>query len=375
MSMTGPAAVLLLRAHTGSSAPGAILTAAGGLSGAAGGPLWGRLVDRKGAGLPLILTGLLQGLCLMGIVITARHGAVALPVALGIIGGAATPPVTPTLRRWLGTLPVEMHATAMGMEAVSIEAVFLIGPSLVGLTVAVAGPSVALLVAAGAVAVGGVAVAVLGRTPVTPPRSRGTPHAADTGSLLRLRALRAVIGAEFLQVAAFAVTEVAIVTAAARDGRAALGGIILAVWACSSGIGGLLTTSLWRRPTAGQRFVIASACMAAGLLLLSASSNPLLLLGLVIPAGLAIAPANAAGAAILASAVPAERQAEAFAWGSAMAAPGGAAIGYAAGGGLVQAAPLAVSTLTAGALASIAAVIAVGYRRSYPQPGAGGSTP
>src|SRR5437868_12435645 len=138
--MTGLAILLLLQQSSRSFAVAGATTGCyvAGLSLIA--PGLGRLIDRNGPRLVVAICGALFPAALVALVYGAASNApAALILLLALIAGGCFPPITACMRTFLRRRLGEQHllATAYSLESVLIELMFIVGPLLVALFVAV----------------------------------------------------------------------------------------------------------------------------------------------------------------------------------------------------------------------------------------------
>src|SRR4051812_6017194 len=134
LSMVGLGCVLLVASETGSYGLGGAIAAVGAVTTALAGPVIGRLADTRGQRrvlLPVLLIFVVSGLAFL---VAIRHGWPLWTVfpAAGI-SGACIPPVSSMIRvRWTHLLRGSHRLpTALAMESVVDEFVFIVGPVLV----------------------------------------------------------------------------------------------------------------------------------------------------------------------------------------------------------------------------------------------------
>ncbi len=344
---------------SGSFAAAGVVTCAYGLAVSIGGPLLGRLVDRRGQTL-VLLASAGAGAALLGVIAIVPAGtplAVLVALASGI--GLATPPVGACLRSQLSSLLPDPGAAraAFAFEASVVELTWVAGPPLV-LGVGALWSTGAALAAGGLVLL--VATVAFAAQP-NPRTWRPAPaEGRRRGGALRTPAMRTLIAILLLVGVLLGADEVA-VTAAAKtlDGTTAAAPL-LALWGVGSLTGGLLITRSGggARTAAGLALILAA--LAAGHLALIPASGGIVSLGAVLlVAGAAIAPAEASANAMVDDAAPPGMTTEAFAW-LASAIEIGAALGAAASGTLIdRAGPTAAFALGggAGALAVLVTVM------------------
>src|SRR4051812_32836458 len=186
IGINGLATVLFLREQAGSFALAGAAAGAGALGTALAAPLAARLVDRLGpralVALAVVHSGGLIGLLALGF---ASAPAAAI-VAVALVAGAAFPTTSSLLRalfpRLLGDDPVLVRG-AYALDSVLTEVLFLVGPLITALLVALVEPAAALVVSAV-----GVTAGTIGFTAALP-----SPERAEVGSPSpgRLGALRA----------------------------------------------------------------------------------------------------------------------------------------------------------------------------------------
>jgi MFS family permease len=347
---------------SGSFADAGVVTGAYALALGIGGPLLGRLVDRRGQTLVLLVSaGAAAGL-LVAIAIVPPGTPLAVLVALASGIGLAEPPVGACLRTQLSSLlpdPGTVRA-AFAFEATVVELTWIAGPPLV-LGVGVLWSTGAVLAAGGLVllvATGAFAAQPASRT------WRPTPAAGRRrGGALRTPAMRTLIAVLVLVGVLLGADEVAVTAAAkALDGTTAAAPL-LALWGVGSFAGGLLITRLGGGARTAAGLAVVLAALTAGHLALIPASGGLLSLGAVLLlAGAAIAPAEASVYAMVDDAAPPGTTTEAFAWLASAMAVGGA-LGAAASGTLIdRVGPTAAFALAGGAGALAVLVTALRTR-------------
>jgi MFS family permease len=159
MAMLSIALLVHVRHLTGSFATAGIVAGAFAVSLGVGGPLLGRLVDRRGQTKVLLASALVAGAALAGTAALPARAPLALLLALAVVLGLGMPPVDACLRAILPAIIRDREAlrAAYAAESAAIELTWIVGPPLV-LFVGVAWSTSAALVVAGAVLVAGTAV-------------------------------------------------------------------------------------------------------------------------------------------------------------------------------------------------------------------------
>lgn len=339
--------VLFLVAQTGSFAAAGAVAASAALAAALGGPLLGRIIDRRGQTAVLLAAVAVHTVGLFALVAVGRADAPVVVLAvLAALTGAATPPLSPCLRALWPVVLDDRSAvrTALALDALVIEAVFIGGPLAVAVIVAIASPSTGLLVAAVLALAGTLLFAMQ-----PPSRNwRGSARRGRGPSPLMAAGIRTLlIGACGLGVV-FGALEVALPAFGAERGQPGIAGVALAAIAAGSLVGGLvygartggIPTGASQSSAGGAKDVrplylalIVALPLAVGLLLLADSVLALLLLAPV--AGLAIAPLTAAENELAGTVAPPGTVTEAYAW-MLTALVGGLAAGNALAGALVE---------------------------------------
>ncbi|HWT22144.1 MAG TPA: MFS transporter, partial [Solirubrobacteraceae bacterium] len=301
------------------------------------GPQTSRLADRLGQTRVLLPQLAVHVLALGALVASAGgNGAGPLLVAIAVAAGASQPQVGAFARaRWTALLPDEDRLrTALAVESLIEEAVFIVGPVVVTVLATAIAPAAGLLTAIGVV-VAGCLLFVAQRT--TEPR----PHAADGGHVPHASALRSrglvVVVAVFLGMGAvFGLVEVSIVAFAREHGDPGATGPMLGLWATGSLLSGIAYGAIaWRAP-AHRRFLVAVGAFALGTILIAGATESLAVMTVALfVAGLANAPTLITGNTLVPAVVPRHAVTEAYTWLS-VTLFAGMAVGSAAAGALID---------------------------------------
>lgn len=160
ISMAPLSILLLVQDARGTYSLAGLVTGAFALGSAAGTPLWGRMMDRLGQ-IPVLLPTSLTSAGLLVALSLATVWSAPTPtlVALSMLAGLTYPPMSPAMRaawRVIFSDPASRRV-AFALDATSVELIFVGGPLLVSLLLAVAVPVVPLLATAALMAVGGTA--------------------------------------------------------------------------------------------------------------------------------------------------------------------------------------------------------------------------
>jgi predicted MFS family arabinose efflux permease len=356
--------VLLVRAAGDSYAIVGVVVAALSIASAVSSPVVGRLIDRAGLTRVLLPLAVLFPLSVGALVLLAhRHAAPVVLAACAAAAGATVPPIGASIRMlWPSMLPhQDLRDTAFALEAWLQELSFVFGPVLVGGIAALSSPAVGELAAGGLTFVGTVWFAL------TPPAQAASEN-LHTGPRSRRGALgshgvRTVIMTCVALGVSFGVVEVAMPAFAEVHATRAEGGIILACFAGGSLIGGFWAGTRPAPLRPELRFALMLGVLGLTLVppLLAPSLTVMCLLMLV--AGMPIAPAVAASYGLVDRLAVAGTSTEAFAWLTTAIVTGMSAGTFAGGIVIERGGPIWALAL-AGPASLVAALIALGRRRS-----------
>jgi hypothetical protein len=288
-------------------------------------------------------------------------------VVVGVVAGATVPPTSSVQRTlWPALLGDrdELRQAAFALDSVGIELLFIAGPLLTGVIAAAASPEVALAVSAVAVLTGTVAFVAQPIVRHGAAGIRGGPH--RLGSALRSPGVLTLVLASVPPGIGLGMCEVALPGFAYDHGAAQRAGLVLAVWAGGSALGGVIYGAI-RRPPLQLVHIAVSMLLPLSLLPLALAPSLAVMAVLVVPAGMFIAPLLATRNELIGWVAPADARTEAYSWPQT-AFVGGIAIGSALAGGLVEAAGASPAFLVAGAIASFGAVIVVARRHTVAAP-------
>jgi MFS family permease len=338
IAMIGLALLFYVQRSTGSFAVAGVVSASALIGVAVGSVLQGRLIDRFGATRPLLAMSMLFAAVVTVAVAAVEHGASApVLVALAMAVGLSQPMVGPSSRAlWGRLLPAgPVRNAGYAYEAISMEVFFILGPGLAGL-LSLSGwwSGTGVVVGAVSMIAGAVAFALT-------PAVRGWGPASDRSHLGLLGAVTSP-GMRTVAVAAFGFgitigfVEVAVPAAATLAGQAAMGGVLLSLWAVSSVAAGVVYgVRPWPRPL----HLRLPALLLGFSLLLPLLAVPSGLAGLALAlliVGTLIAPQATTHSTTIDVVAPAGTSAEAFGW-VITAITLGLAAGQSASGTIVEA--------------------------------------
>ena len=363
-----PLAVLLLvRGATHSYAAAGLAVGASAFATAGCAPLLGRLVDRFGRRRVLAPLAITQSMMYALLVVAAETNAGA-PTLVGLaaLAGALLPPVAPVVRVLLREVFDDAAAreTAYSLDAVTQEVIWITGPLVVALLVAVASPGLAVALL-GAFCLTGATLFLRSRLLRS---SEAAPTAAgERTSALASPELRALLGPIALTGTGLGAIEVGLPALALHSGSRPASGLLLALWSLGSMGGGLWYGSrTWRSSlTRRYRTLLVLAVLSTLPLVAARSIGAGLVCSLL--AGVTIAPVFTCQYALVGRSVRAGSETEAFTWVSA-ALIGGLAAGSAIGGAVIAPAGVSAPFVISCLATLLAALLAVGFRVPARQP-------
>ena len=339
----------------GSYTAAGLVLAAFSVGMAVAGPVVSRQLSRFGT-LPVLLTTLTISVTAFALLATLD---VTLPwlMVLGAIGGAAMPPVIPTVRTLYPQLAPQHLLTALfSFDAALQEIIWVIGPVAITILVAGIGSGPALLVVVAVQVVGGLMFMLA-------PRVRGLRIPAGSrrfGRVLSNPSVLLMAVTSLLMIGAFASMEAAVVASFGHGSVNA--GIVLAISSFGSLLGGLAAGN---RPITRWSLALRMLIVLVGFGLASLVTGFWGLSAALLVAGFGIAPALAAVSSVIAGSVPFSDTAEAYGWiGTGQLL--GASVGSALAGIAIDAAGGRGGILVSVGIALAGVVVASVFRRAQP---------
>jgi MFS family permease len=358
IGITGLAILMLAQDSTGSFGTGGAVAACYVTGLAVVAPLLGRLIDRYGPRLPLLSCAFAFPSALAGLVAALSSRApMWITFTLAGAAGACFPPITVCMRTFFKQRLREqtLLATAFSLESVLIELIFILGPVLVAMFVALASPAAAVLFAAAC----GCAGTLLFW------RSRALiewqiePHGeASLFGPLAEPGFVPLLAVIVCYASAFGLVEIGTTAYAIEAGGPALAGILLGIMSIGSAAGGLVYGSRsWKLPLARQ-FPIMLGLMGLGVAPLALLSSSWAFGLWCLAAGIAMAPALIMQSMLVAGTSRPEHSTEAFTW-SSTGLLAGVGLGLTIGGGLLEHSKSPAVFATAALLSAAAGLLAL----------------
>jgi MFS family permease len=349
--------ILQVRGLGGSFALAGIISAVLAVGLAAGAPLLGRLIDRRGQTrvLTVTATSAASAVAIAGLLPHGVSPLVLLPLAL--VTGLTAPPIAPCLRALLGRILPDADARhgALAMDAALQEISFIAGPLVFVTALAAFSPAAGLLAAAAALLAGTLAFAAL-------PESRDVPaHRGERprGGALSVPGIRTLLVVGAAVGTTYGAVEVALTAVAEHDGRPALLGVLFAIWGVPSVFAGLALARRGAPADPARALVVYVLAVAASTVLLAAAPSLWMLALLLAASGAFAAPMFATLYGLVAGVAAHGTVTEAYTWlGSGLFA--GLGLGGALAGALISASGPAAAFAAAGLVGLLGAALAAG---------------
>lgn len=366
LSMLGLGSVLLIKEETGSYGIAGVVTATLAVSTALAGPLIGGLADRWGQRRVLLPALVIFIAAVTALVVAAISNAphwLLFPPA--VVAGATVPQVgSMARRRWTSLVGgTSRFTTALSLESVLDEVVFVIGPVAATALATNVWPAAGVVAALGLAIVG---VLLFAAQRATEPRPRSHVDATDeerhSPPAWRFKGLWVIVVAYVGMGTCFGTVDLSIVAFTEDEGHAGMAGVLLATFALGSLVSGVLYGVInWRAPLQVRFRRSLAALTVATIPLTFVPSIPVMAIAALL-VGASISPTIVAGMGLVESLVPSGSLTEGFAWaGGAIGM--GVAVGSALAGHLIDAhGPSATLRLTTVCAVVAALAAAAGHR-------------
>jgi MFS family permease len=358
VGMVGFSMVMFLRESMGNFALAGIAVGINFIAVAAAAPIQGRLIDRHGPRILLMITSIVQPLSLLAIWGSVQ---LALPfpviaVCAALAGFFATPITTLTRTTWRHRFDRdEDRRTAFALDAVTIEINFTLGPALVALILATLGASVAFCVSIAAVVLASI---IFLASPALRYFKRETGVKRHLLGPLTEPRLWLVFITTFGLTTAFGLLEIGYPAYGMAIAMPALGGILLAINSLGSAIGGALYGGVHFKAPVERQFACALGLMVVPLFLHTVAGTTALFAIAAFLAGALIAPSIAAQAVLVSRLAPSHYATEAFTWSTTFIVSGIGA-GMALGGFIVEHSGVRTAFAVGGVVVAAMALLAL----------------
>ncbi|HYC38638.1 MAG TPA: MFS transporter [Usitatibacter sp.] len=336
IGMVGFSMLMFLREALGNFALAGTAVGVCFVSMAAAGPIVGRAIDQLGPRKPLFVTGVVQPLALFGVWLSADRGApYGVVLAFAALSGVFASPITTLTRTiWRNLFEREEdRRTAFALDSVTIEINFTLGPAVVAGVLALASPRAAFALAIAVVVMA--YLVYLGSGVLALFRRVETQERHLLGPLTEPR-LWLVFITIFGTCLCFGLCEVGYPAYGTFRVDAAMGGVLLALNAMGSAVGGAIYGGMHFKAPVERQYAVAMAIMGVPLLLHALFLEPAWFFAAVaFLLGVFIAPTITAHSVLVSRFAPAKYATEAFTWSSTFIVSGLGA-GMALGGALVE---------------------------------------
>lgn len=314
VGMIGFAMLMYLREALGDFARAGAAVGIEFLGVAVAAPIVGRIVDRKGARVPLIVTGIVQPLALTAVLLSAKHGlAFGIVATSAAVAGLFAPPVTTLTRTaWRHRFEHEDdRRTAFALDAVMIEMNFTVGPVIVASILATAGRTVAFATTIVSVVV---SAAIFLASPAMRYFRRGEDVERHMLGPLTEPRLWLLFTVTFGITLCFGHLEVGYPAYATTLAMPAFAGVLLAVNSVGSAIGGAIFGGVQLRMPVERQLAAALAVMSIPVALHAFVGTPVAMCVVAFIAGAFIAPSIACQSVLVSRLAPSHYATEAFTW-------------------------------------------------------------
>jgi MFS family permease len=373
ISMNALAMLLFVRAELGNFQAAGQVVGAFFVSMAVAAPFVGRIIDRHGPRWPLIVDGIAHPLFMAAILWAgSQHAGAGVLMLLAIGAGLFAPPVTILTRTtWRHRFHDEQNRKmAYSIDSVMIELNFTFGPLLVATLIPILGP---VKTFATVICIGIAAVLIFVASPILkywitePAGERHLLGPLTSGKLV------ALFGLSFGLTLSFGLLEVGYPAYATHIQWITFGGILLALNALGSGVGGFVYGAIHSKRPLEQQFTLALGIMSIPLFLHWPFDAHIVFGVLAFFSGLMIAPALTAQTLLVTQIAPPKYATEAFTWSSTFIVSG-LGLGMALGGALTEQLHPKAPFVAAGALVGAMSLLSLLLPRTHPAGAAPQST-
>jgi MFS family permease len=360
----GLALVLFIREQTGSFALAGAVSGVYALAAAASSPLLGRLFDRIGPARVLLPFGSSCGVALTVLLVLGLSDAPGgVLIATAGVSGALTPPISPALRVLLKDILGEedgLLTVSYALDAILLELVFILGPVLAAAIISVASPAAAVGAAVGCTVTGTV---LFGALPSTRRwQAVQVPDRHPLGALIS-PGIRTLMLATLPIGICGGALEVTLTAFGREHGSGAIAGVALSVFSLGSAAGGLLYGSVAARRSPLSDLIVFMFVLPLGFAVLAVANSVAVMLLLAPLAGLALAPLTTVENTLVPGVAPEGTLAESFTW-LITATVLGVAAGSALAGVLIDAAGWQWAQLATAGLGLLGAGVALARRQT-----------
>jgi predicted MFS family arabinose efflux permease len=349
--------ILTVRDATGSYAAAGLVSGAWSVGVAVGSPLRGRLVDRRGSRRALPPLALVSAGALAALPLVGETESVWALAPLAALSGLSMPPFVASMRvEWQGLLG-EGHSRltqAYAFESSLQVAMFVIGPLVAAAAVALVGPGATLAAAAALMLAG--ALAFASQAVVEPARDK-----VPGRSPIRLPGVLTLVLATLLADTALGVADVTLIAFADVQGSPEIGGVLIALFAGGSVVGGLTFGARTWPGSPSRQLATITAAASLAMAPLALADSLLAAAPLALLAGVPGAAQWAAASLTLDRASGGSAGAEAYTWLSTANAVG-IAVGSTVAGALVEASGPSLAFLAGCAATAAAAAFLIARR-------------
>jgi len=358
IGMVGFSMLMFLRESLGNFALAGTAVGINFVALAAAAPIQGRLIDRHGPGRLLAVTGIVQPLALLGVLLSASAGyPFAVVAACAAVAGIFASPITTVTRTiWRHRFEREEdRRTAFALDAVTIELNFTLGPAIIAVMLAASTALAAFALSIGAVVA---AIAIYLASGALTHFTRVTTETRHLLGPLTEPRLWLIFVATFGLTLCFGLLEVGYPAFATFMGAPAMGGVLLAINSMGSALGGMIYGGMHYRAPVERQFACAMGLMAVPLFLHALFLQPAAFAIVAFFAGALIAPSITAQSVLVSRLAPAKYATEAFTWSSTFIVSGIGA-GVAVGGHMVETAGLRAAFASGGAIMAAMALLMI----------------